>query len=270
MMVDDVTPRLIAEYLKSNARAVSISGAEPRFIPGGNSAFLLLHGWGASAESIRFLARGIADQGFAVLAPTLPGHGTSPEQMLTKGPLDWIDGAREALRLLSSHFEKVYLLGVSMGGALSLQVAALDSEAVSALITANAPVFLDDPDVALDLMSGPANEMMSFWPGPKFLGPPVSELTYSTHSRKSGLDLLTMAALAWEALPRVRAPLLVLQSVHDPIVPKPNADEIIARVGSSSKVREWLHHSLHLVQLDTDRDEVVRLAMDFVRNIKPE
>ena len=84
-MVDDVTPRLIAEYLKSNARAVSISGAEPRFIPGGNSAFLLLHGWGASAESIRFLARGIADQGFAVLAPTLPGHGTSPEQMLANG-----------------------------------------------------------------------------------------------------------------------------------------------------------------------------------------
>ena len=163
MMVDDVTPRLIAEYLKSNARAVSISGAQPRFIPGGNSAFLLLHGWGASAESIRFLARGIADQGFAVLAPTLPGHGTSPEQMLATGPLDWIDGAREALRLLSSHFEKVYLLGVSMGGALSLQVAALDSEAVSALITANAPVFLDDPDVALDLMSGPANEMMSFF-----------------------------------------------------------------------------------------------------------
>ncbi len=33
---------------------------------------------------------------------------------------------------------------------------------------------------------------------------------------------------------------------------------------------EWLHHSLHLVQLDTDRDEVVRLATDFVRNIKPE
>ena len=194
------------------------------------------------------MSRGIADQGFAVLAPTLPGHGTSPEQMLATGPLDWIDGAREALRLLSSHFEKVYLLGVSMGGALSLQVAALDSEAVSALITANAPVFLDDPDVALDLMSGPANEMMSFWPGPKFLGPAVSELTYSTHSRKSGLDLLTMAALAWGALPRVRAPLLVLQSVHDPIVPKPNADEIIARVGSSSKVREWLHHSLHLVR----------------------
>ena len=205
-----------------------------------------------------------------MLAPTLPGHGTSPEQMLATGPLDWIDAAREVLRLLSSHFEKVYLLGVSMGGALSLQVAALDSEAVSALITANAPVFLDDPDVALDLMSGPANEMMSFWPGPKFLGPPVSELTYSTHSRKSGLGLLTMTALAWEALPRVRAPRLVLQSVHDPIVPKPNADEIIARVGSSSKVGEWLHHSLHLVQLDTDRDEVVRLATDFVRNIKPE
>ena len=269
-MVENLTAESIAEYLKDKARAVSISGAEPLFIPGGNAAFLMLHGWGASAESMRFLANGIAAQGFAVFAPTLPGHGTSPEEMLTTGPLDWINAAREALRLLSNHFDKVYVLGVSMGGALSLQIAALDPAAISALITANTPVFLDRPEIALDLMSGPQNEMMPSWTAPQFMGPSVSEITYSTRSRKSALDLLTMTALAWEVLPRVKAPLLVLQSVHDPIAPKLNADEIIARVGSSSKAVAWLHHSFHAVQLDTDRDEVVRLASDFVKKIESE
>ena len=107
----------------------------------------MLHGWGATAQSLRLLAEGIAAAGYSVLVPTLPGHGTSATQMMGTGPLDWIAAARAALQLLSSHFKEVYILGVSMGGALTLQLASLEQSAVQGIITVNAPIFFDRPYV---------------------------------------------------------------------------------------------------------------------------
>jgi pimeloyl-ACP methyl ester carboxylesterase len=141
-----------------------------------------------------------------------------------------------------------------------------DQLTAAALVTVNPPVFLDRPQFAIDLMSGPANDMMPAWPGPTFVGPPVEQITCPERSRKSGIDLLTMTALAREALPLVKAPLLVVQSGQDIVVRRANAGKILARSGSSSKRVAWLHNSLHISQLDLDREEVVRLALDFVRS----
>ena len=262
------TPDAIASYLAATSTAVTIPGAEPSFLPGGEAAFLMLHGWGASAESLRFLAEGVAAAGYAVLAPTLPGHGTTPIQMMATGPLDWIAAAREALHLLGGYFERIYVLGVSMGGALTLQLASLERAALSGIITVNAPIFFNRPPFATELMSGPPDGMLPAWSGPDFVGPTVSEITYPERSRKSGIDLMAMAALAREALPLIAAPLLVIQSVHDHIVPKANGDEILARAGSSRKSVTWLEQSYHMSQLDLDRDQVIFRSLNFVQSLE--
>ena len=224
-MEQQQTPEAIASYVATGKEEVTISGAEPTFIPGGEIAFLMLHGWGATAQSLRLLAEGIAAAGYSVLVPTLPGHGTSATQMMGAGPFDWIAAARVALQLLSSHFKEVYILGVSMGGALTLQLASLEQSAVQGIITVNAPIFFDRPSFAVELMSGAPEGMLPAWEGPAFVGPAVAEITYPERSRKSGIDLVTMAALAREALPLIEAPLLILQSVRHHVVPKFNADE---------------------------------------------
>jgi carboxylesterase len=262
-MTDLATIDAIRRYVNAQRAGVTLPGAEPVFLPGERTAFLILHGWAATPESVRFLIKRLSEGGHSILAPVLPGHGTSAEDLTRTGPLDWIGAAREALNLLSDAYGPVHVLGVSMGGALGLQLAAIEAQHVLSLTTVNAPMFLDSPQYALELMTGPPEELLSFSQGPLCLGPPVDEITYPKRSRKSGIDIMAMAGLARAALPMIQAPLLILQSVQDPVVVKANADTILEKAGSSCKRVEWLHNSLHASQLDLDRDAIVRFSLEF-------
>lgn len=245
---------------------MTIPGAAPYMHEGtSGTAFLALHGWAASAESMRFLAYGLAEAGHAVLAPTLPGHGSSPDDMVRFGPVDWSAAACEGLILLRHRFARVFVLGASMGGALALQLAAAVPDALEGIITVNAPVFMNQPEFAREIVSAPATASLSGWHVPAFKGPVVPEISYPDRRKKSGADLYAMCALARESLPLITSPILAFQAVSDPVVPKDCAEEIFARVNSTRKRLIWLEESYHVAQLDLDRDRIVRETLDFAR-----
>lgn len=255
----------LSDYVVRQKELVSISGAAPYFFDGTTgTAFLILHGWSATAESVRFLASGLAVAGHAVLAPTLPGHGSSNADMVGVGPVEWNEAAREAAKILRDNFTSVVVLGVSMGGALAIQLAATSPQLIDGLITVNAPVFMGNASFASEIVASTADPYLGGWSVPNFVGEPVEEISYAKRYKKSGADLYSMCGLARELLPLVTAPLLVVQSVLDPIVPKASADEILARSGASSKDVLWLDQSYHVSQLDLDRDRIISAALGFV------
>lgn len=128
----------------------------------------------------------------------------------------------------------------------------------------NGAVLLENPALAIDILTGAPESFLPGWTETLLMGPSVPEITYKTRTRKSGADLMTMLALARKALPRVVAPLQVLHSIHDEIVPKASAEEIIAMAGSARKSLVWLDKSYHAAQLDLDRDRIVKLAAAMV------
>jgi carboxylesterase len=254
-----------SDYVARQKHLVTISGAAPYFLEGtSGTAFLVLHGWSASAESVRFLASGLAGAGHAVLAPTLPGHGSSNADMLSVGPVEWNEAAREAAKTLRDHFQSVVVMGVSMGGALAIQLAATSPQLIDGLVTVNAPVFMRNSSFASDIVAGSAEPYLEGWSVPSFVGQPVEEISYPRRHKKSGADLYSMCGLALELLPLVTSPMLVVQSVLDPVVPKASADEILARSGASSKEVLWLEQSYHVSQLDLDRDRIISAALTFL------
>ncbi len=257
----------ITEILTATSERVTIAGSEATFISRGEEAFLLLHGWGASAESLRFLAAGVAAAGYSALSPTYPGHGTDIVDMMKTGPRDWLASAQDALGVLSGRYGRVYILGVSMGGCLALQLASLRPDLVAAVVTVNAPVFLGRPSYAKELLSGTLDGTLALAEGPSCVGEQVHEITYGQRSRKSGIDLITMSALSWEILPLVEAPLLIFQSVLDDQVCKESAEEILLFAGSNVKKIVWLNNSYHTSQLDIDRETIIACGVDFARSV---
>lgn len=259
-MTHAAMPPALAALIARGRAAVTIPGAEPVYVQGGEDAFLVLHGWCSSAQSVRFLTAGLAAKGFSVLAPTLPGHGTDPQDMMRYGPFDWVAAGLQALTCLRDTHRSVHVLGTSMGGALALLLAALAPDRVASVTTVNGAVLLDSPEIAMHILSGAPGDFLPGWSETLMMGPAVPEITYRTRTCKSGADLMTMLALAREALPRVVSPLQVLHSLHDEIVPKASAEKIHANAGSTRKLLFWLENSYHAAQLDLDRDRIVELA----------
>src|SRR5690242_10652985 len=73
---------------------------------------------------MRPLAQAFADAGFATELPRLPGHGTNVEDMATTSWADWSAAALDAYDELAARCPKVVVAGLSMGGTLTLWVAA--------------------------------------------------------------------------------------------------------------------------------------------------
>jgi carboxylesterase len=82
----------------------------------GATACLLIHGFTGSPCVLRGLGEYLAERDLTVVCNRLPGHGTSPREMLGTGWRDWYSARVEDLLELSARSERVFLCRASMGG----------------------------------------------------------------------------------------------------------------------------------------------------------
>ena len=85
---------------------------------------LLIHGFPGTPAEMRPLGEQLAAAGWAVYGPLLPGFGPQIPTLAEKTRHDWLDGARQQWQQLRAKHETAVLIGFSMGGALSLNLAA--------------------------------------------------------------------------------------------------------------------------------------------------
>jgi len=91
----------------------------------GTEAVLALHGYTGFPGELRFIAEHLGAAGFAVAVPRLPGAGTDSNDLSTTTRHDWMRRSYDAWLDLRSRYERVSILGYSMGGLLALKVAML-------------------------------------------------------------------------------------------------------------------------------------------------
>src|SRR2546430_10174597 len=104
-------------------RPCMAGAAEPFSLGGGDLACLLLHGLTGSPAEMRPVGEALAKAGFRAVGPLLPGHGTTPEDLLTVTRADLLAAAESALLGLRDA-RRVYLCGLSAGALLAIHLAA--------------------------------------------------------------------------------------------------------------------------------------------------
>ncbi len=235
-----------------------LPGAEPFSVRGERGAVVLLHGFSGSVSEIRALGHRLHDQGYSVFAPALAGHGLSPGHLAKATANDFFAAAEAAYCEAAAAHERVYVVGLSLGGALGLHIAA--RHPVAAVVTISTPVFMGrfvSFSVPLLVRWVPNRHVISnyaAWRG--------EVVGYKTTPMRSLGVLLSVLKQVRRELPRVHAPLLVLHSTGDQTAPVANARFIAAHVASQVKEVRIYPGARHLLTippyLDTVSEDIVR------------
>lgn len=245
-----------------------LPGCEPWSSPdGGPHGALVLHGFTGSPVSMRPLAEAIAEAGFAVDMPRLPGHGTSVEDMVETGWDDWLTEAERALEALQARTPdgKVIVVGLSMGGMLTTALAEGHPE-LAGIVLINTPVSVpSEMAVAVEGMLASGMEVMDSIGG-DIADPDADEASYDATPLRALLTMIMAGEQVRERLPEIRVPALVITSRQDHVV-NPEDSNVLAEQISGPVEHLWLEKSFHVATLDYEKAEVESATVAFARRV---
>ena len=240
--------------------------ADAFFLEGGPHAVLLIHGFTGSPAHMRPLGEALHEAGLTVYGIRLRGHGTDIHDMMARGADDWRDDARTGLRFLAGRYPKVSVCGLSMGGVLSLLLAAED-ERVNACVTLSAPMGTANPLSAYGHWLSPLLPLLRKKDAQeRALLDPKYDIGYEEIPTRQCHDLVVLIREARKRLGRVPCPLLCAQSRQDrAIIPK-SADIILSGVSSAERERLTLDTSPHVITIGPERGTLNAAVTRFLLN----
>lgn len=248
------------------SRPEVLPGAEPFSAKGGPHGALVLHGFTGSPQSMRGLARAYAKAGFTVELPRLPGHGTSVDDMATTDWRDWTSAAEAAWQSLAARCPRIVVSGLSMGGALSLWLAARHPE-IAGIVVINSPAAAPEESAIAPLRDLVAKGVATIpGPGNDIADPASQELAYPLMPVACLVSLFEGLAEVGSGLGAIRCPTLILTSPQDHVVQPEQSDRIAAGV-SGPVERIALERSYHVATLDHDRELIEQSAVAFARRV---
>lgn len=249
-------------------------GGAPFFFLGGTVGAVCTHGFTASPEEMRWLGEYLHARGLTVYGPRLSGHGTDPEVMATQRWIDWYEDELDAIALLRQHCRKVFAVGLSMGGLLSLLAGA--AGLVDGVVAMAAPLRLERRDLAFAPLIKHAVPFVpkENWPGR--LDAYVREVQraqgrevygrgdYGVVPTESAGQLHQLMGEVLRRLPGLTVPLLLIYSRADRTVPYDNLALASSLVNSTDLVTHTLENSDHVLTQDIERETVYALVWDFI------
>lgn len=255
--------------------ALIMPGAEPYFARGGSTGVLLLHGFTASPHEVKWLGQYLAAQGHTVYAPRIAGHGTNYRDLARTTWQDWAASALDGYHMLRAQCDRLFVAGLSMGGALALLTAAqVDVDGVIAMA---APV-LPFPRLAVNRLRiakrlRPYTDQTDRSPfvdyilgRQKELGEPeIGRVRYDMWSTAALEQLMRLIGQVQARLPQIRAPVLAIYSRADATVLMPNLEALKAGLTGATPIQiHVLEQSSHILTQDMERETVFRLVAEFV------
>ena len=252
-----------------------IPTAEPFFFPGKDAnakiGCLVTHGFTGAPKEMRWLGEYLNRQGYTVCGVRLNGHATKPEDMIRSRWQDWLLSVEDGYNLLHSCTSQVFLLGLSMGGVLSLTAASRFP--VRGVVAMSTPYKL--PDHPLLRLARPFSWFIPSMPKRK--GAPgegwfdqeayKQHVAYTNNPVRSAGELNHLLGVMHESLRQIKVPVLLIHSRNDDYVFRESMEKIHAALGSSDKHMLWVEGGGHVITEEPTREVVFKAAADFIKRV---
>jgi len=167
---------------------------------------------------------------------------------------------------------------MSLGGLLALHLAATRPDLARALVLCGTPIESRALRIRLLPYLARAPWFAARWAiipkrgdgGPDIADPVAraASTSYRAMPLAGIVELLALQRVVRAELDRVRQPALILHGRHDHNAPVESMVRLRQKLGSRTVETHILERSWHVVTLDYDRDEVVRLSGDFLDRVE--
>jgi carboxylesterase len=178
----------------------------------------------------------------------------------------------DGYHLLRGMTDRICLVGLSMGGVLSLLMSTkLDVAGVVAMSTPyQMPV--NYPNWAMRLVSKfvPYQPKSKEVPGSSWFDKEAyaEHISYPQNPIRSAAEFQLLLGEMRAALPKVVVPVMLIHSKNDTYVLPENVGHIYADLGTSDKTKFYVTEAGHVVTRDAARDQVFEAASAFIRRIE--
>ncbi len=246
---------------------LTMRSAEPFFIPGGRTGCLLIHGFTGTPKEMRMLGDSLALEGYTVLAPRLFGHATTPEDMARARCNDWIASVEDGMNLLKGCTDKQVVMGLSMGGVLTLIAAARYDFA--AAVTFSAPCALPhDPRSWLLPLIGRLNLRINKGkPDFRNLEAAKDHKDYPFYPSRAIIELDRLIRIMLGELANIRIPVLLVQSNTDGGIPAESLEKMYTKLPEIDKSAFWVENSGHVIIREPEREQIFTEVKSFMLRV---
>lgn len=252
--------------LDAPAAPLSVA-ARPELTGGRRIGVLLSHGFTGSPASMKPWAEFLAEQGYAVEVPLLPGHGTTWQDLNTRRFADFYDTISTTFDKLRDENDAVVVCGLSMGGTLVLRLAADRGYQVAGVVLVNAAVGTRRLDVKLlpvlkhlvPAFPALANDIKK---------PGGDEHAYARTPLKAIHTLFQAFPPLIADLPALKAPVLYFHSTDDHVVDTFSVETISKALEAHADFEvRTLADSYHVATLDNDAPQIFAESLEFIRRV---
>lgn len=227
----------------------------------GKTGILFIHGFTGTPWVFREIEEKIKPKKFLISAPLLPGHGTQPEDLISVSWKEWVACAKKHFYELAPQCEKVFIVGLSMGGAIALL---LGTEVpCHGVISISAPFRFRKPWV---LVMPVMRLFVRYWK--KSLrsneNHTPEEIGYDRYPLSGLRQLLLLLKNLRMQICKIRVPVLVIHGRRDKKVPVQNAKWIYGAVPGNQKELVILDSNHHVITKGETAARVTELILNFI------
>jgi carboxylesterase len=163
--------------------------------------------------------------------------------------------------------DRVFIIGLSMGGILSLLFAS--QHPVSGVVAISTPYSLpDDPRLPyiriFSWVMPKMNKGLPDWQNPEGA---KDHVEYPYFSTKALIQLRDLLVEMRNSLPKVTAPALLIHSRQDKSVALINVEKIYTALGSQQKQIVLVENSGHVIPREPDRLIAFKSVADFIKQV---
>lgn len=237
--------------------------AQPIAIDRGRIGVLLSHGFTGSPLSMKAWANDLADRGYTVRVPRIPGHGTTWQDLNATTWQDWYREVDATFTELAQHCDHVVVVGLSMGGCLALRLAEQRPDEVAAVVLVNAAIASRDRR----LIAAPILKWLV--PSLAAVGGDVKDPTANEHAYdRTPLKALHSMMRMWKDvranLTRITAPVLCFRSEEDHVVDDATITLLKSTLTAPAEYVS-LTNSYHVATIDYDAPIIFERTAQFLQ-----